>query len=345
MASVTVRKSPRTGEKFWQLTYTENGIQRRESLGPCSGAAAKTPREVELLRKAKEIELEGGPVLFIAAARFEDHLEQYLTWHARKYPTSHYRVKQICDQHFDPFRGRALSAIAALDIEGWVAGREIEVSPETVAKELRTLHAVLEKGVEWNRGILKNPADKVTPPRNLNSAPKRWYTAAERQKLYAMPRHGDTWKLMGNTGMRRAEALHLKWEEVHLKAREIWIVSTTAERTKSGVYREIPLNAPAVAALQSLRARFPEAVYVLPRMCKESLSRAFAIDVSRCGLRRIPGSLVHALRHCYGSALGSADVPARSLQILMGHASIATTEQYVNPDKKHLARHGRRVRV
>ncbi len=346
-----MRKSPRTGEKFYQLSYVENGVQRRESLGPVNGPTAKSRAEVELLRKAKEIELEGGPQIFVAATSFATHLDGgtgvngYLTWHKRKYPSSHYRVKQICDQHFGMFRGLSLPAVTTELIETWVGEREQQVGPESVAKELRTLHAVLEKAVEWNRGITKNPADKVEPPQNLTSAPKRWYTQAERDKLYARPRHGHAWRLVANTGLRlsefhKASKTDIRWEE-----RELVVESAPTARTKSGKFREIPLNDAALEALRALAEQYPDIPTILPKMNKRSWSRAFANDRKACGLRAIPGSLVHSLRHCYGSGMGSADVPIRTLQLLMGHANIATTQKYTNPDKENMQRHGRRVKL
>jgi integrase len=350
-----VRKSPRTGEKFYQLSYVENGVQKRPSLGPVTGPTAKSAAEVELLRKAKEIELEGGPQIFVAATSFATHLDGaparpgipavngYLTWHKRKYPSSHYRVKQICDQHFGTFRGLSLPAVTAELIETWVGEREQKVGPESVAKELRTLHAVLEKAVEWNRGITKNPADNIDPPQNLTSEPKRWYTQAERDKLYARPRHGHAWKFIANVGMRRGEFVKAKKADVRWDEREIVVKSAPTGRTKSGKYREIPLTDAAIEALRALFEQYPDIDTILPKMNPASWSRAFANDVKACKLRRIPGSLVHALRHCYGSGMGSADVPIRTLQLMMGHAHIATTQKYVNPDKENQHRHTRRV--
>lgn len=342
MASIIVRTSPRTGEKFYQLNWSQGGVQRRESLGPVSGLSA---HGCKIALQAKELELSTGKPVFVAAARFTDHRERYLAWHAAEFPSSHYRVKQILEQHCGEFEAQALSQIKTTQIEKWKATRRAVVSAESVAKELRTLHALLEKGVEWDAGIAKNPADGVEPPQNLNSKQVRYYTRAQLAKLYAMPRHGQTWKFIANTGLRRGEARQLKWTQVDWKKRELHVESSEAERTKSGEFRIVPLSDSGLAALKALRKANPTADYVLPRIAKESLSRAFAIDVGRAGLPRLPGSLVHALRHSYGSHLGNAAVPIRTLQTLMGHASVATTQKYVNLDTEHLHQHTRKVAI
>ncbi len=342
MAKINVRTSPRTGEKFYQLSWAENGVQRRESLGPVSGL---TPHECKIKKQAKELELSTGKPVFTVAAGFADHRDGYLDWHEGEYPTSHYRVKQIAEQHFTDFEAKALSQITTLDIEKWKAKRRKQVSAESVAKELRTLHAVLEKAVEWERGITKNPADGVHPPQNLNKKQVRYYTREQLAKLYALPLNGPMWKFVANTGLRRSEVWQLKWTQVDLKKRELHIESSDAERTKSGDFRIVPLNDSALEALAALRAERPKADRVLRRMAKGSLSRAFGIDRARCGLPRIKGSLIHALRHCYGSHHGNASVPIRTLQTLMGHADLKTTEKYVNLNTEHLHEATRKVAI
>jgi integrase len=313
------------------LNWSQGGVQHRESLGRV------TPHEAEIRRQAKELELSTGRRIFIASAVFEHHLERYLTWHRSQYPDSHYRVAQIAEQHFADFRGRGLSQITGADIERWKAGRMAMVSRESAAKELRTLKAILAKAVEWGE-IEKNPAEYVEAPKSLESEPIHWYTRAELAKLFKC-RHGATWRLLANTGLRRTEAMQLKWERVDLKAGQISVVSTQEARTKSGRWRQVPLSSGARAALLMLRRRSKASVYVLPRITSESLSRAFLKDAARLGLA---GSL-HSLRHTYGAHLVMAGVPLRTVQVLMGHASFKTTERYAHVGEDHLREQARLV--
>lgn len=306
------------------LNWAQGGAQRRESLGRI------TPRDAEIARQAKELELSTGRRIFIASALFEDHARRYIDWHRVEFPDSHYRVKQIVDQHFSQFHGRALSQITSVDVDRWKTERMGAVSRGSVSKELRTLKALLEKAVEWNE-IEKNPAETVEPPKSLNSEPTQWYTKAQLAKLYKR-QHGQVWRLMANTGLRRTEARQLRVEHCDFKAEVFRVLSSDQERTKSGRWREIPMSKSAKAAAKALIKKHGSTGYVLPRMTAPSLSRCFAENVEALGLS---GSL-HSLRHTYGAHLVMAGVPLRTLQVLMGHASFVTTERYAHIGKDHL---------
>jgi integrase len=315
----------------WYLNWSEHGRQRRVSLGEI------TEHEADLRRKAKEIELSTGKRIFVASAAFETHLERYLTWHRSQFPDSHFRVAQIAAQHFGDFHGYGLSQIDSALIERWKASRMTVVSRESVAKELRTLKAVLQKAVEWGE-IEGNPAQYVEAPKSLTSAPMVWYSRAQLAKLYTM-HHGLTWRLMANTGLRRTEAQQLRWLQVDFKRKTLDVISTFEERTKSGRWRQIPLSAGAIAALKGLKKQTEKTGYVLPRITAESLSRAFLQDVARL---KQAGSL-HSLRHTYGAHLVMAGVPLRTVQVLMGHASFRTTERYAHVGRDHLRDQARLV--
>jgi integrase len=311
------------GER-WYLNWSEGGRQHRKSLGRI------TEHEADLRRKTKEVELGTGKRIFIASALFDEHLERYLTWHRSEFPDSHFRVAQIAEQHFEEFRGSALSQIDSPMIERWKADRMSAVSRESVAKELRTLKAVLAKAAQWG-DMEGNPAQHVEPPRSLESEPIVWYTKPQLGKFYRM-HHGLTWRQMANTGLRRTEAQQLRWSQVDFRRRRLDVVSTAEARTKSGRWRQVPLSDGALEALKELKARAGKSDFVLPRITAESLSRAFLQDVARVGLR---GSL-HSLRHTYGAHLVMAGVPLRTVQVLMGHASFKTTERYAHLGKDHL---------
>lgn len=306
------------------LNWSQNSQQERKSIGRVS------PHEAETYRKAKELELATGRRIFVASALFDDHLERYLTWHRSEFPDSHYRVNQIAEQHFADFRSKALSQITSTDVERWKAGRLSKVSRGSVAKEVRTLKAVLQKAVDWEE-IERNPAELVEQPQSLESEPIHWYTKPELAKLYR--RHnGAVWRLMANTGMRRTEALQLGVNRVSLESGHIDVVSTAEARTKSGRWRRIPLSDGGREAAEVLIDKYGATGYVLPRITPESLSRNFLHNCKSLGL----GGSLHSLRHTYGAHLVMAGVPLRTLQVLMGHASFKTTEKYAHIGEDHL---------
>lgn len=321
------------GDSYY-LNWSEAGRQRRESLGAISALEAET------CRVAKEYELRSGQRVFLPSVRFSEFVAEYLEWHRVSFPDSHFRVEQICRDCFGQFNDKLLADIKKQDIERWLAhrvtrvghnrhGEQCVVSSETAAKEFRTLKAVLSKAVEWGK-LTTSPAQGIKPPKNKRSRPIHYYSKAELSVLYEHAELAPVWRLMANTGMRRAEAQQLKWEDV--KEDCLHILSTEDARTKSGKWRQVPLSEGAKQALSVLRLETGDTPYVLPRMTGPSLSRAFLRDIERCGLK---GSL-HSLRHSYGSHLVMAGVPLRTVQALMGHQSFTTTERYAHVGKDHL---------
>jgi len=313
---------------FAQLNWSESGVQQRKSLGRIP------PSEADLIRKAKELELGTGEQIFLPSVRFVDHRAEYLKWHALEFPDSHFRVEQILNQCCEDFEGKALSQVKRRDVEQWKGARmsrigwnrrkeETQVSRGTAGKEFRTVKALFEKAVQWER-IKKNPFDDVPEPKELNSAPPRWYRKDELGRLYQIKPYGNTWKLMANAGLRREEARKLRPEHVDIEGRMLRVLSTEQQRTKSGKWRQVPLSDSAVEALKQLLTENIDRV--IPKVTGPSLSRAFLRDAKSAGLS---GSL-HSLRHSYGAHMIMAGMPLRALQELMGHARIETTMIYAH---------------
>jgi integrase len=315
------------------LNWSEGGEQQRRSLGQIS------ERDAEKRRKAKEVELESGKKLDIYATseRFGSIAVRYLDWHALQFPDSHARVRFIISKRFTHFHDRPIGELSQFDIESWVAVRSKKVAPATVEKELRTLKAFLNKALEW-KSLVSNPAEHVQAPKDVKSEPIHWYTQAELQRLYAAdPRHCAVWQFLANTGLRRREAMQLKWKDI--RDGSVWVVSREGARTKSARWREVPLSPGAMAALSRLEGsdyfigpRRPASDYVLPRITGESWSRAFAGAIEAAKL----GGSLHSLRHSFAANLVLANVSLRVVQRLMGHASIKTTEQYAHVSKGSL---------
>jgi len=253
---------------------------------------------------------------------FGQFTQEYLLWHQSEHPASFYRIEQLVRQHLTPaFEFTPLDMITPQLAEQYKFDRQKSAAPATVGKEIRTLKAILNKAIEWGR-IRVNPIHYVSEPKQLNSRPERFYSAEELQLIYlASPDKPHVWRLMANTGIRRGEALQLRWADVGRE--EIRVVSTEDERTKSGKWRTVPLSEGAREALGRFKQ---EGERVLPHIRPESLSRAFMHDATRAS---VDGSL-HTLRHTFISHLVMRGVPLRTVQILAGHAHFTTTERYAH---------------
>jgi integrase len=314
--------------RAWYLQWTEDGRQRRQSLGPVPKTHA------EQIRRDKELDLAAGTRLLPrrrrGVATLEEFAHHYLDWHAAEYPASHARVGSIVTLHLLPEYGHLpLDQIRAAVVEPWKARRLQEVRAATVIKELRTLRALIGRAIAWD-WLDHDPLRGVRDPRDLTSRPPRWYSVSEMQAIYAADSAWRAvWQLIANTGLRRAEAQQLR--EEHVLADRIRILSEPGARTKSGRWRDVPLSPTARAALDTLT---PRDGYLLARMAPWSVSRRFARTLDRAGL---DGTL-HSLRHTFCAHLVMGGVPLRTVQVLAGHASYATTERYAHLAPDHLAR-------
>lgn len=332
---------------YWELAWSGPDVNPR---------TGKKQRHSQLLGRRDEIRKRDAELALDALRRdlfFDEHRlsapavptvdrwrEDYLAWHAAEFPDSHYRTRQILEQHIPrDWAFLRLDEITDQDIEELKAAwRAADYKDHTIAKHLRAVKAWLNRAVE--KGVLtESPAATVTSPKILDSAPPVYFDADELAALYLAssfdqhhpedpqhaPWHAPAWKWLANTGLRRGEALIQRraWVATdHLR-----VLSTGEERTKSGKWREIPLFPGALEGLQALDALLGEREYVLPHVAPPSLSRAAAKCIARAGL---VGS-IHTLRHTFISHLAmDPNVPVRTIQKWAGHASIRTTEGYMH---------------
>jgi integrase len=111
------------------------------------------------------------------------------------------------------------------------------------------------------------------------------------------------------------------------------------DETKNGSARYVRLNTVALAALAELmrirdRLGYPTDA---PIFSIKDPSGSFDAALERAG---VEGVTWHALRHTFASRLVMHSVNLRTVQVLMGHKSIAMTARYA-----HLAAHNKRAAV
>lgn len=340
--------------KSWYLNWSQDGREHRRTLGQITKA------EAERLRKLKESELAAArhhnvvdlPRPATAGPLFAAFALEYLAWHAIEFPASHTRVAGIIEQHLAPVFGLLpLMSINRIAVERYKQARAQSeyrgqpVKAATIGKELRTLQALLNRAV-FLGDIPNNPAAGVQPPAELDSKPPHWYPAEELELLYqastdathpdqpsnaALHSYAPVWRLIANTGLRRAEALALTWTAI--SDRDLRVLSSTDQRTKSRHWRTVPLTEGARTALAELKVITGVTPRVLPVITGRSLSKAFSKHRQRAALE---GSL-HSLRHTFAAHLVMAGTPLRTVQILLGHAHFKTTERYAHLAPDYLA--------
>lgn len=317
--------------KSWYLSWVgPDGRRRRQSLGRISSADARA--HLSKLR----LKLVNNPQGLAPSPSLEEFSLSYLQWYKAQYPSSYDRVMRIFKCHLAPAFGTTpMNLITRHEVAKWRAQRIEQAHAETVNKELKTLKACLQRAVDWDV-LAVNPLDKggdtlFLPKRG--DKPPVWYTSQQLSALYlaSSKRNAALWKLMANTGLRRAEMLAMRWDDV--SATQLTILSTEERPTKGRRTRVVPLNTAAQEALETLRAMSGGQPHLLRQMTLRSLSRCFLLDAKRAGLT----GTIHCLRHTFCAQMVMAGVPLRTVQILAGHASVRTTEIYAHLAPDYLA--------
>lgn len=214
------------------------------------------------------------------------------------------------------------------------------------------IHRALKDAVRWGR-LPRNAADAADPPRGGQKSDgiHSWDAATLREFLATSSSSGDRlhalWVLLATTGMRRGEALGLRWSDADLDAGRLRVVQTIIQvrskviigepKTARG-RRPIALDAGTVAVLREhRRLSLEERILVGPdfedrglvfsypdgsSLKPDAVSATFDRRVRRGGL---PPLTLKGLRHTWATLALERGIHPRVVQERLGHSTIAIT--------------------
>lgn len=223
-------------------------------------------------------------------------------------------------------------------------------------KSVRNCHVVLRKalGDAVDEGLVtRNVAALAKPPKQTRRSDHRVWTAEQLGRFLghvAEERLSALWVLLATTGMRRGEAIGLRWRSVDLDAGRLSVVESIVPvgyrpevsqgKTNSSA-RWIDLDAGTVAALRAHKKAMNEERMALGlgRVAGEeyvfvdvehgplhpqAVSAMFERHGRQAGL---PHLNLHGLRHSWASIALANGVPPKVVSERLGHASVAFTMQ------------------
>jgi integrase len=183
-------------------------------------------------------------------------------------------------------------------------------------------------------------------PRQPTSKAHVWLSVEETKALFetcdlsdlAGTRDWLALNLLAGAGLRRAEAVHVRFRDVLNTPAGPRVHISNGKGSKS---RYVPVDGQFLEEVQLWRTMIqaePED-YLLQSINRwghigESLSTNGLVKIVRKHGRLIghPDLMPHDLRRTFAEAAYKAGHSLREIQLLMGHASLATTARYLNPD-------------
>ena len=243
-----------------------------------------------------------------------------------------------------------LLALQARDVRAFLAARRGEgVGSRSLSRTLSALR-MFYKFLE-RRGYGKNDAIRaVALPKLPHSVPKP-LTAPKATALvdgadiaapdapeWIVARDTAVLALLYGSGLRISEALSLKRKDAPTKGRDM--LRVTGKGSKTRVVPVLPIAREAVElylALCPMGLGSEDPLFVgahgkqlSPRIIQLRIAKARAV----LGLTET--ATPHALRHSFATHLLGAGADLRSIQELLGHASLSTTQGYTEVDREHL---------
>jgi integrase/recombinase XerD len=248
--------------------------------------------------------------------------------------------------------GKTEAEAAAGDVIGYIVKRQLGgADSRTVAKSLSAVRSLFRFLVLEGK-IASNPARLVESPRTQRRIP-RVLTAEEVDRLLAAGspasglaaaldiRNAAVFELIYSSGLRASEAVDLTLQRISLEEGIVRVMGKGArerlvplgERAKQRLRLYLEQARPVLA-----RGRKPQNYIFLGKggrkLSRKGLWKNFKKLAAKAGLK----GKVHTLRHSFATHMLSGGADLRSVQELLGHADIATTQIYTHVSREALRR-------
>lgn len=340
---------------------------RREGFRPRS-KTYKTKREAEAWARKVEEEMDRGVDTDAAALRqqtVEDLLDRFLreeapvrkggAWDETRiayWKVNTDWVKRRLDQHLVPALRR------------YFDGRLLEVSPETVNRDMNLLSGIFRLAIKkWGLQLPGNPVHALARPAMRNKGPGALWSPEDLAKLKAAAAargYGANGRLQQTydyvvpalelsleTAMRIGEVCAVEVGDVDLDGRVLML-----DETKNGDWRKVPLSTRAVEILRPLvaaaRARLERfanreamlgskaqlAGRIVP-MSADTLGNRYRILRTAAGIQ---GLRFHDTRHTAATTASKKLANVLELSAFTGHRSLQSLKRYYHADPLEIAK-------
>ncbi len=274
------------------------------------------------------------------------HIEHFITYLKAEEGVSHHTIRAYSGDlsEFSKFMDKKPRDIDYLDIRSFLVSlHHRKLKKTSISRKLATIRAFF-KFMHREGYVKQNPAKLVSSPKLPKDLPN-FLDIDETFSLMDSPQ-GDTFKptrdkaileLLYSSGVRVSELTSLNMSDLNMKDYLIRV------RGKGRKERIVPIGSKAMDAIQNY---LPERISIKKRTTALFLNnrggrltersvRRILLQYSR--MINLKGNLTpHTLRHTFATHLLHEGADLRSIQELLGHSSLSTTQKYTHVDIGHL---------
>ncbi len=277
-----------------------------------------------------------------------DLVKEYLTYiqvekGLARHTLESYRRDLVQLERFALKVGKPLIELTRPELRKWIAQLSREgLAPSSVTRAVSAARGFF-RFLMLDDHIRHNPAEDLDTPQKFSYLPK-FLTEEEIDRLFAQPdvatdegvRDRAMLELMYAAGLRVSELVTLKQSEVDV---HVGVVNCHGKGSKE---RRVPVGKSAIHWLQhyvSVKAAYGKSPFPNLFLHRgKPLTRQFAWSMIKTYAEKIGIHNVspHTLRHSFATHLLQRGADSRSVQALLGHSDISTTQIYTHITDRHL---------
>ncbi len=344
----------KNGKYYIILNVKDENGNRKQKWIATDLVEKSNKRNAEKLLRDTIKEYEDKKLIFTKKIMFSDFMAEWLKMMKNTVkPNTYDSYRIVVDIHVIPYFKQlniSLQDLEPVHIQKYY-NTQIEngLSPNTVLKHHANIHKALDYALSLNL-IAYNPSNRVMLPKKQKFMSK-YYNEEQLKQLFEIT-NGTALEaivfITANYGLRRSEALGLKWENVDFKNNTINICHTAVKvynkvlyddsvKTKSS-YRTLPLTNNVAIYLKNyynhqlkMKNLFGSEYQDNDYICKFDNGKLLSPDYVSHKFKDIVDSSIlpsirfHDLRHSSASLLLDIGFTLKDIQEWLGHGDIATT--------------------
>lgn len=345
---VTLRKD---GRYMWRCKYEGKQYSGYE----------KTAKEAEKALRNKKYELEHGIYAKATRLNMDTWFETWITtYRTNCKETTIQLYRKTYKRYISPeFGKKQLKALKPEQIQKFLNRMASSYSNSVFGNINFLLYDLLDQAVK-NQLLVQNPMQYTTRPATKNREKRKALSRSETTAFLSAAEgnyYYDMFRLSTLTGLRIGEVTGLQWQDVDLKKKELRVRHTLAWITGKGYFlqepksensrRTVPLPDKAVSLLRARkiaqgkhRLTYGEYWQPLPDLPNLVFTTRYGTPIDgsnlRAEMRRILSGMkekgtditwasFHTLRHTFATRCIEEGMQPKTLQHILGHATLAIT--------------------